>query len=86
MAGELPVAFRTLQLSLRGNPWGHVYFINFLLLFYRNTPMLASGIKGMRIQLRFGSELPGSVFMRRRLGCPVSLLRGAPPPFHSVFQ
>jgi hypothetical protein len=26
-----------------------------LLYFYRNTPMLASGIKGMRIQLRFGS-------------------------------
>ena len=25
------------------------------LYFYRNTPMLASGIKGMRIRLRFGS-------------------------------
>jgi hypothetical protein len=24
--------------------------------FYRNTPMLASGIKGMRIQLSFGSD------------------------------
>jgi hypothetical protein len=54
-----------------------------LALFYRNTPMLASGIKGKRIQLRFGSELPGSIFMRRRLGCPVCLQRGAPPPFHS---
>jgi hypothetical protein len=50
-------------------------------LFYRNTPMLESGIKGMRIQLGFGSELPGSAFMRRRLGCPVCLQRGAPPPF-----
>jgi hypothetical protein len=52
------------------------------ILFYLNTPMLASGIKGMRIQLRFGSELPGSAFMRRRLGCPVCLQRGAPPRFH----
>jgi hypothetical protein len=46
--------------------------------------MLASGIKGKRIQLRFGSELPGSIFMRRRLGCPVCLQRGAPPPFHFI--
>jgi 5S rRNA maturation endonuclease (ribonuclease M5) len=46
--------------------------------------MLASGIKGIRIQLRFGSAQLGSVFMRRRLGCPASLLRGAPPPFHSL--
>ena len=44
--------------------------------------MLASGIKGMRIRLRFGSELPGSAFMRLRLGCPVCLQRGAPPLFH----
>ena len=52
------------------------------ILFYCNTPMLASGIKGMRIQLRFGSGLHGSAFMRRRLGCPVCLQRGAPPQFH----
>ena len=45
--------------------------------------MLASGIKGMHIQLRFESELHGSAFMRRRLGCPVCLQRGAPPPVHS---
>ena len=45
--------------------------------------MLASGIKGMRIQLGFGSEFPGSAFMRRRLGCPVCLQRGALPTFHS---
>ena len=29
----------------------HDHYIDF----YSNTPMLASGIKGMRIQLRFGS-------------------------------
>ena len=52
--------------------------------FYRNTPMLASGIKGMRIQLRFGSELLGSSFMRRRLECPACLHRGAPPQFDLV--
>ena len=36
---------------------------------YRNISisMLASGIKVMRIQLRLGSALPGSIFMRRRL-------------------
>jgi len=53
-------------------------------LFYCNTPMLASGIKGMHIQLRFGSGLHGSAFMRRRLGCPVCLQRGAPSQFRSI--
>jgi len=33
--------------SLQLIPLGH--------LFYHNTPMLASGIKGMRVRLRFGS-------------------------------
>ncbi|MGB7544511.1 MAG: hypothetical protein WBL92_02805 [Methanothrix sp.] len=62
-------------------PLGNRHFF-FEDLFLKNTPMLASGIKGMRIQLRFGSELPGSIFMRRRLGCPFCLQRDAPPPFH----
>jgi hypothetical protein len=39
----------------------------------RNTPQLAAtGIKGIRIQLRLGSALLGSIFMRRRLGCPAA--------------
>jgi hypothetical protein len=53
----------------------------FSFYFYRSTPMLASGIKGMRIQLRFGSAYPGSTFMRRRLGCPTACCAGAPLPF-----
>jgi hypothetical protein len=52
--------------------------------FYRNTSMLASGIRGIRVQLRDGSDRLSTLFMRRRLGCLVCLLRGAPPPFHSV--
>lgn len=36
----------------------------------RNIPQLAAtGIKGISIQLRLVSDLPGSIFMRRRLGC-----------------
>ena len=54
--------------------------------FYRNTPMLASGIKGMRIQLRKGSDLFSTIFMRRRLACPACLQRGAPPPFDLVLR
>ena len=43
------------------------------LILKRNTPQLAAtGIKGIRIQLRLGSALPGSIFMRRRLGCPAA--------------
>jgi hypothetical protein len=43
--------------------------MNFILK--RNTPQLAAtGIKGMRIQLRFGSAQRGSIFMRRGLACP----------------
>jgi hypothetical protein len=51
------------------------------ILFYRNTPMLASGIKGMRVQLGKGSDRYSISFMRRRLACPACLQRGAPPPF-----
>ena len=39
-------------------------------LFYRNTPMLASGIKGMRTKLRFGSELPGPLLYGGALDAP----------------
>jgi hypothetical protein len=48
------------------------YLPDFLIL-KRNTPQLAAtGIKGIRIQLGLGSALPGSIFMRRRLGCPAA--------------
>jgi hypothetical protein len=40
--------------------------------FYRNTPMLASGIKGMRVQLGNGSDRDSISFMQRRLGCTAS--------------
>jgi hypothetical protein len=40
--------------------------------FYHNTPMLASGIKGMLIQLRKGSDLFSTIFMRRRCSCPAA--------------
>ncbi|UEC40094.1 MAG: hypothetical protein METHSR3v1_880001, partial [Methanothrix sp.] len=50
--------------------------------FYRNTLMLASGIKGIRVQLGIESDPSSTIFMRRRLGCPVCLQRGASPPFH----
>jgi len=45
--------------------------------------MLASGIKGIRVQLGIESDPSSTIFMRRRLGCPVCLQRGASPPFHS---
>jgi len=48
--------------------------------------MLASGIKGIRVQLGIESDPSSTIFMRRRLGCPVCLQRGASPPFHSVFR
>jgi hypothetical protein len=44
--------------------------------------MLASGIKGIRVQLGIESDPSSTIFMRRRLGCPVCLQRGASPPFH----
>ena len=53
-----------------------------LIHFYRNTLMLASGIKGIRVQLGIESDPSSTIFMRRRLGCPVCLQRGASPPFH----
>ena len=52
-----------------------------LIHFYRNTLMLASGIKGIRVQLGIESDPSSTIFMRRRLGCPVCLQRGASPPF-----
>ena len=54
--------------------------------FYSNTTMLAPGIKGIRIQLEFGSELPGSTFMRRRTPLQVDGASKALPPFHSLFR
>ena len=42
-----------------------------IVLFYGNTPMLASGIKGIRVQLENGSDQYSSACFQR----------GAPPPF-----
>jgi len=42
--------------------------------------MLASGIKACSIQHGFGSPYLESIFMRRRLGCPVCLHRCASSP------
>ena len=47
--------------------------------------MLASGIKGIRVQLGIESDPSSTIFMRRRLGCPVCLQRGASPPFHCSY-
>jgi len=55
--------------------WRPVYF-------YRNTPMLASGIKGMRIQLRDRSGRFSAIFMRRHLACPAACCAGEPSQFH----
>jgi len=44
--------------------------------------MLASGIKGIRIQLRKGSDRFSTIFMRRRLACSACLQRGAAPQFY----
>jgi len=50
-----------------------LYFVHQKFILKRNTPQLAAtGIKGIRIQLRLGSALPGPIFMRRRLGCPAA--------------
>ena len=45
-------------------------------LFYRNTPILASGIKCILVQLILVSMHRGSSFMRRRLRMTRSLLPG----------
>jgi hypothetical protein len=51
-----------------------------VIIFYRNIPMLVSGIKSMRIQLGNGLVRYSTIFMRRRLACSVCLQRGVPPP------
>jgi hypothetical protein len=63
---------------------GHIF--GTFSLFYSNTPMLASGIKCIRVQLRNGSDRYSAVSMRRRLACPACLQRGAPPPFDCIMS
>jgi hypothetical protein len=41
-------------------------------VFFLALQLAATGTKSIRIQLRLGSALPGSIFMRRRLGCPAA--------------
>jgi hypothetical protein len=46
--------------------------------FYRNTPMLSSRIKGIRVQLRDGSACLIRLHAAAA-SCPVCLQRGPPP-------